>query len=185
VPAILGVSLVLQKVYFESRYDVAGHAAGHLSSATAPFFSAAVAIILLWATPSARRQVDVLLTSAAWVGATVLVLIGDVRVVDALIDAGRGQVDAEDVPDVADHGLANLAMGLAVIAALALTGAMWRRRHVSTRIAVAAAIVNVLFPPWISPGAGVTVLAVTRCISQGRSWSKAERRVTPNPQGAI
>jgi len=47
VPALLGSSLVIQKLFFESRYDVAGHAAGHLSSATAPFFATAV-VILLW-----------------------------------------------------------------------------------------------------------------------------------------
>ena len=185
VPALLGSSLVIQKLFFESRYDVAGHAAGHLSSATAPFFATAVVLILLWATPPARRQVDVLLTSAAWLAATVLVLIGNVRVVDALIDGGLGQMKTEDIPDVGDHSLANLATWLAVIAALALTAAMWRRRHVSTRVAVAAAILNILFPPWIIPGAGVIVLAVARCITQGRSWSEAAGRVTPNRQAAI
>jgi predicted branched-subunit amino acid permease len=187
VPALLGSSLVIQKVFFESRYDVAGHAAGHLGSATAPFFATAIVIILLWATPPARRQVDVLLTSAAWVAATVLILIGNVRVVDALIGAGLGQLEdgAAGIPDVGDHGLANLAMGLAVVAALALTAAMWRRQHVSPRVAVAAAILNVVFPPWIVPGAGVIVLTIARCITQGRSWSKTEGRVTSNRQAAI
>lgn len=41
VPAILGSSLVIQKVFFESRYDVAGHPGGHLGSATAPFSATA------------------------------------------------------------------------------------------------------------------------------------------------
>jgi hypothetical protein len=186
VPAILGSSLVIQKVFFESRYDVAGHAAGHLGSATAPFSATAIVIILLWATPPARRQVDVLLTCAAWLAAAVLILIGNVRVVDALIGVGLGQQsEAAGIPDVGDHGLANLAMGLAVIAALALTAAMWRRRHVSTRVAIVAAILNIVFPPWIISGAGVIVLAVARCIAQGRSWSRADGRVTPNRQAAI
>lgn len=54
--------------------------------------------------------------------------------VDALVDAGLGQAQTDDNPDVADHGLAGRAMWHAVIAALALTAAFWRRRHVSTRV---------------------------------------------------
>ena len=34
VPVILASSLTVQKLLFESRYDVSGHAAGHLDSAT-------------------------------------------------------------------------------------------------------------------------------------------------------
>src|SRR5437660_1249618 len=42
VPALIVSSLVVQKVFFESRYDVSGHAAEHLSSANAPFAAFAV-----------------------------------------------------------------------------------------------------------------------------------------------
>ena len=169
VPLILGVSLVIQKAFFESRYDVSGHATGHLSSATAPFFAGAVVAILLWATPAARRQADVVAGSAAWFAATVLVLVGNVRVIDDLVTAGFGKVATEDVPDIADHGLANLATWLAVVAALALTAALWRRRHVSNRVAAVAAVLNVLFPPWIIPGAGVMVLVGARCVAVARA----------------
>lgn len=181
IPLVLGASLVIQKFFFESRYDVSGHAAGHLSSATAPFLAAAVVIILVWATPSSRQQPDVLVGSAAWLGATVLVLVGNVRVVDALVDAGLGQAQTDDVPDVADHGSASVSMWLAVIAALALTAALWRRRHVSTRVAIGAAALNVVFPPWFFPGAGVVVLVVAHCVARERV-----RRVeaTPRPNVA-
>ena len=91
VPVVLCSSLLIQKVFFESRYDVAGHAAEHLSSASTFFFACAVVIILLWATPSALRQPDVLVACAAWLAATALVLVGNVRVVNALVDAGLGQ----------------------------------------------------------------------------------------------
>src|SRR6478735_9350801 len=87
VPLMLASSLVVQKLLFESRYEVSGHAAGHLSSATAPFGAFAFAGILLWTTPTGRRQPDVLLTCFAWLAATVLVLVGNVRVVDDLVDA--------------------------------------------------------------------------------------------------
>src|SRR5712691_9444012 len=85
VPAVIGSSFVVQKVFFESRYDVSGHAAEHLSSATAPFAAFAVASILLFVTPRARRQPIALVTSAAWLVSTVLVLVGNVQVVDALV----------------------------------------------------------------------------------------------------
>lgn len=168
VPLILGVSLVIQKAFFESRYDVSGHAAEHLSSAAAPFFAGAVVAILLWATPAARRQADVVAGSLGWWVATVLVLVGNVRVIDDLVAAGFGHVPTADVPDIADHGLANLAPWVAVIAAVALTAALWRRRHVSTRVAAVAAVLNVLFPPWIIPGAGVVVLVGARCVARAR-----------------
>ena len=84
MPVVLVGSLTVQKVMFESRYDVSGHAAEHLSSATAPFAAFAAVVILLWATPTARSQADVLIACLAWVAATVLVLVGNVRVVDPL-----------------------------------------------------------------------------------------------------
>jgi hypothetical protein len=60
VPVILASSILVQKLLFEGRYEVAGHAAGHLSSATAPFGAFAFVGILLWTTPTGRRQPEVL-----------------------------------------------------------------------------------------------------------------------------
>ena len=172
VPIALGGSLVVQKLMFESRYDVAGHAAGHLGSATAPFMAVALIVILLWSTPSALRQPDVLFACGAWLVANALVLVGNVQVVDALIRAGMGQIPTEQLvesPAIASaHGLANLAPWFGLVAALALTAVLWRRRHVSTRVAVAGAVVSLVVPPWIIPGAGVLVLVVARCLGERR-----------------
>src|SRR4051794_7022814 len=179
VPVILASSLTVQKVFFESRYDVSGHAAGHLDSATAPFGALAFVAILLWATPAGRRQMDVLVGCLAWLAATVLVLVGNVRVVNDLVDAGLGHAPTEDLPDVADHGLANLAPWLAVVAAVAMAGVLWRRGHVSRNVAIGAALLSVVFPPWIVPGAGVIVLVVAGCIAYGGSSSEA---LTGNPR---
>lgn len=90
VPVLLVTSMVVQKVFFEGRYDVSGHAAEHLSSAAAAFPAVALVGILLYVTPRARRQPLVLVTSATWLVSTVLVLVGNVRVVDALVRAGMG-----------------------------------------------------------------------------------------------
>src|SRR5258706_16282382 len=79
VPVLIAGALLAQQVLLTSRYDVGGHAAGHLGSASAPFMAAAVVAILLWATPRALRQVDVLLAAAAGFGTTVLVMPGNLR----------------------------------------------------------------------------------------------------------
>lgn len=167
VPVLLATSLFVQKAFFESGYDVSGHAAEHLSSATVAFLAFALVAILLYVTPRARRQPLVLVISAAWLVATVLVLVGNVRVVDALVRAGMGDTPTsqlvEDATIDSAHDLANLAPWLGVLAALALTGALWRYRHVSGRVAIGAAILCVIFPPWIVPGAGVLVLTTARC----------------------
>lgn len=179
VPAMLGASLLLQNVFFESRYDVSGHAAEHFSSATAPFLAAAL-VTILWATPPARREADVLLACAAWLVATGLVLVGNVRVVDALTRAGMGHTPTDELDEVgaveSAHDLANLAPWLAVLAALLLTVALWRRRHVSLRVAIGAGVLNVVFPPWIIPGAGVIVLVFARCLARRRSFAPVATR---------
>lgn len=177
VPLILALSISVQKAFFESRYDVAGHAAEHLGSAGAPFLAAALLAILLWATPAARWQPDVLAGGAAWFATTLAVLAGNVRVIDDLVAAGVGKVSTADVPDVADHGLANLAPWIAVVAALALTAAIWRRRHVNGRVAGVAAVLNLLFPPWIIPGAGIVVLAAARSIARVKQPARAEHPI--------
>lgn len=161
------------KARVRERYDVSGHAAEHLSSATAPFAAFAAVVILLWATPTARSQADVLIACLAWLAATVLVFVGNVRVVDDLVDAGLGHAPTEGLPDVADHGLANLAPWLAVVAAVAMASVLWRRGHVSLRVALGAGLLSVVFPPWIIPGAGVVVLVVARCIAKARSLNQS------------
>jgi hypothetical protein len=80
VPAVLLGSLVGQKLFFESRYDVSGHAGEHLTSATAAFPAFALVVIVLYVTSSARRQPLVLATCAAWLACTLFVLVGNVRV---------------------------------------------------------------------------------------------------------
>jgi hypothetical protein len=168
VPVFLAGAVLGQQVLLSSRYDVGGHAAEHLGSASAPFMAAAVVAILLWATPRARRQIDVLVAAAVWFGTTVLVMFGNLRVIDDLVAAGYSHTPTDSVPDVADHALANSSIWYAVVGALVLVAAFRWRRHIGNRGAISAAIVTVLFPPWIFPGAGVIVLAIVRCVARRR-----------------
>jgi hypothetical protein len=175
VPVLLALG-VLGQTLFMSRYDVGGHAAEHLSSAAAPFVGAAVLGILFWATPRARRQVDVLLAAALWFGATVVVTVGNVRVIDDLIDAGHSQTPTTAVPDIADHALANSSAWYASAAALVLVAAFRLRRHIGNRATIGAVVVNLIVPPWIVPGAGVVVLAIVRCVTRNRPTGASAQR---------
>jgi hypothetical protein len=74
---------------------------------------------------------------------------------------------------VADHALANASIWYAVLAALVLVASFRWRRHIGNRAAIGAAIVTVLFPPWIIAGAGAVVLAIVRCVARGRARTLA------------
>jgi hypothetical protein len=170
VPLFLAAAIVAQQLLFKSRYDVGGHASEHLDSTIAPFMAAAVLGIMFWATPGARRQVELLLAAAVWLGTTVLVMIGNLRVVDDLVAAGYSHTPTSSVPDVADHSLADASIWYAVLAAFALALLFRRRGHVGDRATIGA-VVAMIFPPWIIPGAGVVVLAIVRCVARARNRS--------------
>jgi hypothetical protein len=169
VPILLVAAILVQKTFVENRYDVSGHAAEHLQSATAVFPAVVIIAILLYATPSARRQPVVLLTCAMWLLSTVLVFVGNLRVVDTLVDAGLADVSTSQLVMTealeSAHDLANLAPWLGVVSALAVTGALWWYRHISARVAAGAAVLSLVFPPWIIPGAGMLVVTIARCIA--------------------
>ena len=167
MPAFVAGAVLAQQVVLTSRYDVGGHAAEHLGSASAPFMAAAVLALLFWATPSARRQLDVVLAAVTWFATTLLVLAGNLRVVDDLISAGYSHTPTGAVPDIADHALANSSVGYAVVAALMLVASFRWRRHIGN-VATGGAIMAMVFPPWIIPGAGVVVLTIIRCVANSK-----------------
>jgi hypothetical protein len=182
VPALIGLAVLAQQVLLAPRYDVGGHAAGHLGGASIPFMAAAVLAILVWATPLALRQVDVLVCVAAWFGATIVVMVGNLRVVDDLVAAGYSHTPTDSVPDVADHSLANSSVWYGVAAALVLVASLRLRRHIGNRTTIGAALATVVFPPWVIPGAGVVVLAIVRCVARHREHAVAD--IAPGRQVA-
>ena len=187
VPAFVVGAVLAQQVLLTSRHDVGGHAAEHLGSASAPFMAAAVIATLFWATPLARRQVDVLVAAGVWFGTTSVVMLGNLRVIDDLVAAGYSHTPTSSVPDVADHALANSSVWYAVVAALLLIASFRWRRLIGNRATIGAAVLTVIFPPWIIPGAGVIVLAIVRCVARGRGRERAPRgllieaRANPRP----
>ena len=110
-----------------------------------------------------------LVTAGVWFAMTVLVMVGNLRVVDDLVAAGYSHTSTGSVPDIADHSLANASVWYAEVAALILVAVWRRRRHVGKRAAIGAFVATVIIPPWIIPGAGVIVLAVVRLVTRVRS----------------
>ena len=178
----LVVAIALQTV-LNSRYDVSGHAAEHLGSASAVFPGIVLCTTILWCTPRARRDVAALVSLAAWFAATIAVLLGNLRVVDDLVDAGAGHVPTSQVPDVADHGLADLAPWLGVVASLAVIVALRRLGQISLNTAIGAGVASILVFPWLFPGFGVVVVAVARAVAHGRATGR-RREVVPLPSPA-
>ena len=169
VPACMAGSLVAQQLLLTSRYDVGGHAAGHADGATAPFLAAALLPILFWATRPARRQVDLIAVGALWLATTLLVMVGNLRVVDDLVDAGYSHTPTGSLHYEANHSLANSSVWYAEAAALVLIAAWRRRRHIGNRATLGAVLTTLVIPPWIIPGAGVVVLAIVRLVRRHRA----------------
>jgi hypothetical protein len=104
---------------------------------------------------------------------TVLIAVGNVRVVNDLIDAGYSHNATSAIADIADHSLANFSTWLAQGAALVLIAAWYRRRLIGVRATVAAVVITVIVPPWIIPGAGAIVVALIRLVQHGRAFRSA------------
>ena len=169
VPALIAAALIAQQLLVTSRYDVGGHAAEHLTGASAPFMAAAILGILFWTTTLARHQADLLVIGGVWFATTLLVMVGNLRVVDDLVAAGYSHTPTGSVPDIADHSLANSSVWYAAVAALVLVAAWRRRRHIGNRATIGAVVATVIIPPWIIPGAGVIVLAIVRVVQRSRA----------------
>ncbi len=175
--AFLAGAIVLQTIVLRD-YEAQGHAAGHLSSAQIVFLGSGLIAIILWSTPSARREPDVWIACGSWIAALVGVTIGNLRVVDAIGGADWTDEHASTLGAglrgfESGHNLAEISSWLGVAAAILLTIVLFVRGHISRPVAIVAAIASLLFPPWIVPGAGVLVLAVSVCISRHRTMARS------------
>ena len=178
VAAFLVPVLIVQAVW-SSRYDVAGHAADHLQSATPVFPMAFLSAVLLWALPGrGRRDLLLWLLLAAAIASCLVVLAGNVRVIDAIGGATWNDAQASQLGPTrpgfkSGHDLAELGAWGAVLATMLAAGLLWLRGLVSARVAVAAAVVSLVFPHFIAPGAGVVVLAVSVVVARSRRLARS------------
>jgi len=181
VAAFLVPVLVAQTIW-SGRYEVAGHAADHLQSATPVFPMIFLSAVLLWALPGrGRRDRLLLLLLAAAIASCLVVLVGNVRVIEAIdganwTDAQASQLGPARFGFESGHDLAQLGAWGAVLATMLAAGLLWRRRLVSAKAAAAAAVVSLVVPSFIAPGAGIVVLTVSAAVAHARG----DRRLARN-----
>lgn len=97
VAAFLVPVLVVQTVW-SGRYDVAGHAADHLQSATPVFPMVFLSAVLVWALPGrGRRDLLLWLLLGAAIASCLLVLAGNVQVIDAIDGATWSDTQASQL----------------------------------------------------------------------------------------
>ncbi|MEN3272028.1 MAG: hypothetical protein V7636_789 [Actinomycetota bacterium] len=172
LPVAVTAVVVVQQLAYTSRYDVSGHASGHLSSGSFVFLAVVASFVLLWSTPATRRVPLVLAGVAAWLVAGLAIAVGNVRVVDVLIDTGQRDTPTDSIVGSARlddaHWLADNAPYVALLAAMVIVLGLWRAGLVSTRLAVVCGVLNLLVPPWIVPGLGAVIATVARCIVRER-----------------
>ena len=132
VAAFLLPVLVVQTVW-SARYDVAGHAADHLQSATPVFPMVFLSAVLLWALPGRGRRDPLLwLLLAAAIASCLVVLVGNVRVIDAIGGATWNDTQASQLGPTrpgfeSGHDLAELGAWGAVVATMLVAGLLWLR----------------------------------------------------------
>jgi hypothetical protein len=174
VPVFVVGALAIQGIVL-AGYDARGHAADHLGSAQVVFFGGALVAIGLWATPTARRQLDVVLAYGAWLASLVGVAVGNLRVVDAIGGADWSDDQAATLGEglrgfESGHDLAELCSYVAVAAAIVLTVVLFLRQHIGRGVMIGAVVTSVVFPPWIVPGAGVLVVTIALGVARERRY---------------
>ncbi|MEO5900719.1 MAG: hypothetical protein ABIR68_11410 [Ilumatobacteraceae bacterium] len=172
-PAFLATVLVVQNLSL-GGHKATGHAAGHLSSATAVFGISFLIAVLIWSAPPPlwRRPALWLLSATVLIGA-LAATVGNLIVVDA-IGTGNWSVDQAETSGPpppgfgSGHQLAERGSWAVAAAAAALAIWLWHRHAVSAAVGMAAAVGSVLFPPWIFPGAGIVLLVLALVAQRAR-----------------
>ena len=179
--AALLVPVLVAQALWSGRYEVAGHAADHLQSATRVFPMIFLSAVLLWALPSRGRRDRLLwLLLAAAIASCLVVLVGNVRVIEAIdgatwTDAQANQLGPSRPGFESGHDLAQLGAWGAVLATMLTAGLLWQRWLVSAKVAAVATLVSLVVPSFIAPGAGIVVLAVSAALAHARGDRRLAR----------
>jgi hypothetical protein len=142
--------------------------------------------VLVWALPGrGRRDLVLWLLLGAAIASCLLVLAGNVQVIDAIGGATWSDTQASQLgparPGFASgHDLAALGAWGAVLSTMLAAGLLWRRSLVSARVAAAAVVVSLVIPYFLAPGAGVVVLAVSAAVARARREPRLARSSSPS-----
>jgi hypothetical protein len=168
------VPVAIVQTIWSAQYDVAGHAAAHLSSATTVFAMVFASAVLLWALPErGRRNPWLWLLFAAAIGGSLVVMAGNLQVVDAIggetwTDAQASRLGPARPGFESGHDLASQGARGVVLAAILAAGLLWRLRLVSAKAAAGSAGLSLIFPPWIAPGFGIVILVISAVLARAR-----------------
>lgn len=171
--ALFAAGLTADVTFKSSFGELGEHAAGHLASSSVFLPGLTVIAVILWATPAARRQADVWLAASAWAAALFVVMVGNLRVVNAIGQQPWTDDDAAElgagIPGFeSGHDLAAVGAWAAVGSAILLAFVLLARGHISLRAAVGSIALSLIIPPFLNPGAGVLVLVVALCLARRR-----------------
>lgn len=180
LPVIVLTAVTVQAVW-STRYDLpGGHADAHFSDATFVFGALAAMAVVVWAVdrPS-RRRLELWLLVVAVAAAAIASAAGNLRVVDSIgpdnwtddealaLGPARSGFDS-------GHELAERAdMALAVLVGL-LAFALWQRRRISPRFAIAVMILAALLPAAYVTSRLATALLVIAALMGRRKRRRAD-----------
>lgn len=85
-PIVIPLAIVLtaQAIFQNVLVAKGSHASDHLRSATVPFPTFFLLTVIIWANPEARRRIKVLLLAGLLAVASLVVMFGNLRVVNAI-----------------------------------------------------------------------------------------------------
>jgi len=191
VPILLGLGAVAEQIFRAQYPDAVGHAAGHLDSATPLFLGVAATSVIFWATPRAWREPEVVIAALTWIAALGWVMIANLEIVTALGSRNWTDADVERLGEslpgfVEGHDHVGTALKAAVVTAILLAITLLIRHHIGAGAAVGSIALSLVFPPWITPGAGVVVLVVATCMARRKRLrqvgaAEAPEGVSPDP----
>jgi hypothetical protein len=94
-PIVLSLAVVIaaQAIIQSSVVANGAHASDHVQSATAPYSTFFLVTVIMWAAPDARRRVDVWVVVGLLAVASLVVMLGNLQVVNAI--AGDSWNDAQ------------------------------------------------------------------------------------------
>lgn len=163
------------------------HARDHVASAQGAVPLLPAMALILWALPGTRRGWQVMTILAAIViGGGVITVVGNLDVVDAM--AGQSWTDAEaqelgpSRPGFEDgHDLAATGARVVGAAAIAVALVLVISRAVSWPVAVGSVVLTVLWPPYLAPGFGLTVVGTALLLAKNRELRSSRRQSEPSP----
>lgn len=173
VLGFIAIALAAQSAFTGTVVANGQHAADHLQSATAPFAIAFLLAVIMWAAPRARPHFDVWIAAAFASGAACVVLLGNLRVINAIAGDAWTDTQANLLGPArpgfdSGHSLAELGERATLAAVIVLTAVLLMRGVVRRGPAIAALAVSLVIPAHLIPGAGIFVLAGDVFIQRAR-----------------